>query len=46
MMTSSPLSRLASLEAGERDAAEFTHWQEEMKQVCCVYTQSLVVCEL
>ena len=24
--------RLASLEAGERDASEFTRWQEEMKQ--------------
>ncbi len=24
--------RLASLEAGEKDASEFTRWQEEMKQ--------------
>ena len=27
------LPRLASLEAGERDASEFIRWQEEMKQV-------------
>ena len=26
------LCRLASLEAGERDGAEFTRWQEDMKQ--------------
>lgn len=33
-MTSSLTSlRLADLEAGERDATEFTRWQEEMKQV-------------
>lgn len=25
--------RLANLEAGEKDATEFTRWQEEMKQV-------------
>ena len=25
--------RLADLEAGEKDATEFTCWQEEMKQV-------------
>ena len=25
--------RLASLEAGEKDSAEFTRWQEDMKQV-------------
>ena len=27
------LPRLASLEAGQRDASEFIKWQEEMKQV-------------